>query len=177
MRSEGARGAFYRRTARCRGPVRRRAFTCCHRAQEELGWCLRSCWTRSRAGERKRGSGGSFQSRARVRPRTGARGRPARVRGHPQEGEGGGGQRRGVLRTPRRIEWREGEARGGRGRLIGGGYSAGMHCSALWSTPIACQGMPLACWTRPPCLGGHVRSKQVCCGLGCPGYPMEEERG
>ena len=43
----------------------------------------------------------------------------------------------------------EGEAVGGRRRLEGGGYSAGVHCSALWSTPIACQGMPLACRARP----------------------------
>ena len=57
-----------------------------------------------------------------------------------QEGAGGGGQRLGVLRTLRSIGWHEGESRGGRRWLAGGGYSAGAHCSALQSVQMA--GMP-----------------------------------
>ena len=58
-----------------------------------------------------------------------------------------------------------------------GCYSAGMRCSALWSTPIACQGMSLSCRARPLHLGGSGRCKQRGLGLGCPGDPLGEERG
>ena len=66
--------------------------------------------------------------------RSGGRCLLARRRG---EEERGGGRPRSVLRTPRRIGRRTGEARGGRRRLEGGGYSAGAHCSALQSAQMA----------------------------------------
>ena len=124
-----------------------------------------------------RGRAGEGQCITRVNVLIGALGRWARVRAGREEGEGGGGPGRGVLRTPRSIIGRAGEARGGRRRSEGGGYIAGVHCSTLWSTPIACQGKPLACRARPLCLGCLGRSKQRGEGLGCPGQPVGEGRG
>ena len=118
---------------------------------------------------------GGARELARVRPEVGARGRPARVRGRPLEGEGGGGQHRGESQTSRCIGWREGGARGCRRRGIGRSYSAGAHCSVLWSVLIACHGMPLAHWSCPPCLGGPARSEQPSCGFGYHGCSVREE--
>ena len=49
-----------------------------------------------------------------------------------QRGEGGG-QRGGVLQTSRHLDWRKGEARGGRGR----GVNARVLCHALQSMQMA----------------------------------------
>ena len=57
-------------------------------------------------------------------------GRRVCEQGH-QEGEGGGGQGCSVSQTSRRIVGCAGQARGGQRRLEGGGYSAGVHYSAL----------------------------------------------
>ena len=96
-------------------------------------------------GENERGS--ARASRVRGCPLERSGGRCACER-RQEEGEGGG-QGCSVSQTSRRIVGGAGEAQGGLRRLEGGGYSAGVHCSALWSMPIACQGMPLACRARP----------------------------
>ena len=92
-----------------------------------------------------------------------------------EEGEGGRGQSRGVLRTSRHLDWREGEARGGRALRIGGGYSAGAHCSVLQSAQMAGMAVSHALWARPPCplaLGGSKQRWRV---VGCSGKLLEEE--
>ena len=94
-----------------------------------------------------------------------------------EEGEGGGGQRRGVSQMSRRIVGCAGEARGGRRRLEGGGYSAGAHCSALQSAQMAGMAIFYACGHGQRCLVVLGGSKEVGDGLGCPGWPLGEERG
>ena len=71
-----------------------------------------------------------------------------------EEGEGGGGQRRGVTQTSRCIIGRAGEARGGRRRLEGGGYSAGAHYSTLQSAHMAGMAIFYVVWERPKVSGG-----------------------
>ena len=70
-----------------------------------------------------------------------------------------------------------GEARGGRRRLAGGGYSAGAHCSALQSVQMAGIAIFYATWARPKVSSSSRGSTEVGCGLGCPGESVGEERG
>ena len=106
--------------------------------------------------------------------RSGGRCLLARRRG---EEERGGGRPRSVLRTPRRIGRRAGEARGGRRRLEGGGYSAGAHCSALQSAQMAGMAFSMPCGRGQPCPVAQGWSKEVGRGIGCSGWPVGEERG
>ena len=78
-----------------------------------------------------------------------------------------------MSQTSSRIIGRAGEARGGRRRLEGGGYSAGAHCSALQSVQMA--GMPFF-WQSghgQACLVALGRSKECGESLGCLGWPLE----
>ena len=92
---------------------------------------------------------GKGQRITRVSLLIGALRRQTRMRARSRGGRRRRGKEHCGSQTSRRIVGRAGEARGGRRRLEGDGYSVGVHCSALWSTPIACQGMPSACRARP----------------------------
>ena len=82
-----------------------------------------------------------------------------------------------MLRTSRSIGWREGESRGGRRWLAGGGYSAGAHCSALQSVQMA--GMPFF-WQSghgQACLVALGGVKNVGIALDALGVHWSEEGG
>ena len=83
--------------------------------REEAWGCLRRSWASHRVPGRERGSGARLwcsRVRGRALAETGGSGHaPQEVR----ERERQGGLHGGVLRTSRHLDWREGEARGGRG--------------------------------------------------------------
>ena len=97
-------------------------------------------------GERERGSGRAPRVWARPLGLSGGSG--ARAAGGEKR-ERRGGQHGGVMRTSRHLDWREGEARGGRVAWAESSYSAWEHCSVLWSTSLACHGIKRGKWARP----------------------------
>ena len=144
------------------------------RQGELVRGCLRCSWGWSRSLGRER--------------RSGARLWCSRVRGHALAEPGGsghvpqevrererrGGLHGGVLRTSRHIDWRKGEARGGRGTR------------RQWS-PALPRAPERVFGQHPRLFRAHSRvhlclvaawgSKQCGKGIGCLGEPVEEGRG
>ena len=91
------------------------------------------------------------EERVRVEQRSGRSGRPVRVRRRSLEGAGGGGTAPVTLRTSRRLDWREGEARGGRGPTIGPSQRVSCTVHALWSARMAGISTLSPAWSIPAC--------------------------
>ena len=91
------------------------------------------------------------EERARVKQKNGRSGRPVRVRRRSLEGAGGGGIAPGRLRTSRRLDWREGEARGCRGSAIGWSQRAEGTVRALQSVRLTGIAALSPVWSDPAC--------------------------
>ena len=141
----------------------------------ECAWGARGGRLRPGGEERERGT---RQSESPSRAMTGALGRRSvRTQGEPERERDEGDDSVACCRRRGDLGGHEGEALGGRRRLEGGGYSAGAHCSALQSAQMAGMAIFYACGHDQRCLVALGGSKEVGDGLGCPGWPVEEERG
>ena len=161
-----------RRATFHRGPVRRRACCGCYGSRLRAWACLGCLWGWSRARGEKRGKAGGPGHRACERSHWCARAAGARA-SWARGGRRRRGQRHGVLRTLRSIGRREGESRGGRRCLAGGGYSAGAHYSVLQSAQMAGMAFFWQSGHDQACLVALGRSKECVENLGCLGWTLE----
>ena len=93
-------------------------------SREEARGCLRRSWAWPKSREKERESGGVAVRHACGLAHWGSRAALARVLLEVRERERGGVQHGGVMRTSRHLDWREGEARGGRVAWAERSYSA-----------------------------------------------------